>query len=131
VSKFGTLCQGKDGKVFRNNPGGGALGPKREVEGVSVLDASPTSDGVDATSVVGGGGGTLPSGTGGFGAWDSSSEPPLIDRLLNLDKPLSLGKFAIDDPGVNEDAIDDDINIGPTTTVTKKIRRLHILKNCR
>jgi hypothetical protein len=112
VSKFGTLCQGKDGKIFRNNPAGGALGPKREFEVVSVLDASPTS-------VVGGGGGTLSSGRGGFGVWASSSEPPLIDRSLILEEQFSLGNFAIDDPGVNEDAIDDDISIGPTTTVTK------------
>jgi hypothetical protein len=122
VSKFGTLCQGKDGKIFRNNPGGGALGPNREFEVSSaVLVASPTSGEVDTTSVVGGGGGggTLPSGTGGFVVWASSSEPPLIDRSLTLDKEFSLGNFAIDDPGVNEDAIDDDINIVPTTTVTK------------
>jgi hypothetical protein len=121
VSKFGTLCQGKEGKIFRNNPGGGALGPKAEFEVVWVLGSSPTSGGVYTTSVVGGGGGTLPSGTGEFGTWASSSEPPLIDdRSLIVDKRFSLGNFAIDDPGVNEDAIDDDdINIGPTTTVTK------------
>lgn len=51
VRKFGSRCQGNEGNVDRKNPGDGAFGPKREIW-------------------LG----------GGAGFWDSSSDPPLIDR---------------------------------------------------
>jgi len=77
VSKLGNRCQGKDGKVRRNNPGGVAFAPMSDVVGVDVV------------VVVAGGAAGVPSSRDSGGVCCSSAElllsglalPPRVVRI--------------------------------------------------